>query len=281
MQVTVSKLFQKFIAKLSDAPDATLYVQKAQPAEADSKATWHTVLIHGRHDGTDQPLAMILMAVPSQAPTRQPSWSLWFDGPARSKRRTSSPGPFAMPFSGARPRPARRPRATRMEKLPRLPRPLRNRPGRPGAARRANATKSARPRRRSPAGPGATASRTRLLNWLRSMPPTLSTRLLEAVRNLLPIVTASLLDQAHKQHQRSRGEITGWAVEQEIALSPQNPAFAEYDRQADHLPTTGQDALLPEPASIYPQPTCQSKHFDEVWIPARFCPSCESLRGSS
>jgi hypothetical protein len=63
VQGTVSKLFERFIGKLADAPDAILYVQKAQPAGGDSK---HTALIHGRHDGTDQPLAVVLRATPGQ-----------------------------------------------------------------------------------------------------------------------------------------------------------------------------------------------------------------------
>jgi type I restriction enzyme M protein len=64
---TVAKLFQRFIERLPPAPDATLHIEKVQPADETSAASRHTVLIHGRRDGSDQPLAVILMTVPSCA----------------------------------------------------------------------------------------------------------------------------------------------------------------------------------------------------------------------
>jgi len=51
-------------------------------------------------------------------------------------------------------------------------------------------------------------------------------RLLDAVRHLLPIVTASLLDRV-TNNVGFRGEITAWAVKQGIAGSPDDPEFAE------------------------------------------------------
>jgi len=51
-------------------------------------------------------------------------------------------------------------------------------------------------------------------------------RLLDAVRHLLPIVTASLLDRL-TNNVSFRGEITAWAVKQGIAGSPEDPEFAE------------------------------------------------------
>jgi SAM-dependent methyltransferase len=51
-------------------------------------------------------------------------------------------------------------------------------------------------------------------------------RLLDAVRHLLPIVTASLLDRV-TNNVGFRSEITAWAVKQGIAGSPDDPEFAE------------------------------------------------------
>ena len=51
-------------------------------------------------------------------------------------------------------------------------------------------------------------------------------RLLDAVRHLLPMVAASLLDRL-ANNVAFRGEITAWAVKQGIAGSPDDPEFAE------------------------------------------------------
>jgi len=68
MQASVARLLQEFIEKLPIAPDAMLRAVKIQPADKTSTAPWHTVLIHGRHAGSsDEPLAIILMTVPSYA----------------------------------------------------------------------------------------------------------------------------------------------------------------------------------------------------------------------
>jgi len=64
---TVAKLFQRFVEKLPAGPDATLRAEKVQPADETSAVPWHTVLIHGRHDGSDEPLAVVLVTVPSRA----------------------------------------------------------------------------------------------------------------------------------------------------------------------------------------------------------------------
>ena len=46
------------------------------------------------------------------------------------------------------------------------------------------------------------------------------------MRHLLPMVTASLLDRL-TNNVSFRGEMTGWAVKQGIAGSPDDPDFAE------------------------------------------------------
>ena len=67
MQDTVAKLFQRFVEKIPAGPDGTLRAEKVQAADETSAAPWHTVLIYGRHDGLDDPLAVVLVTVPSHA----------------------------------------------------------------------------------------------------------------------------------------------------------------------------------------------------------------------
>ena len=67
MQEAVAKLFQKFVEKLPASPDASLRVEKVQSADEASAAPCYTVLIHGRHEGSDDPLAVVLVTVPSRA----------------------------------------------------------------------------------------------------------------------------------------------------------------------------------------------------------------------
>ena len=225
MQGVVSKLFQRFVAKLPAAPDVSLYVQKADPAEADSKAAWHTVLIHGRHDGADQPVAVVLMTVPSQAA----------DAPAVLefvvRRARAHKAPYFVTWT------------LRDALLWRTPKP-----GTP-------ATRDAMERLRDypdlyeigQADQGPLDERTQLKVLARGddilhdlerllKDETLElveidatyfvNRLLDAVRHLLPMVTASLLDRV-TNNVTFRGEITGWAVKQGIAGSPEDPDFAE------------------------------------------------------
>lgn len=65
MQDSVASLFEQFVKKLPTQPEAVLRAEKVQPADKTSAAPWHTVLIHGRHDGSEKPLGVVLMTVPS------------------------------------------------------------------------------------------------------------------------------------------------------------------------------------------------------------------------
>ena len=225
MQGTVSKLFQRFVAKLADTPDAMLYVQKAQPAEGDSKVSWHTVLIHGRHDGTDQPLAVVLMTVPSQAA----------DAPAVLefvvRRARAHKAPYFVTWTL---------RDAVLWRTPKVGTPT---------------TRDAMEKLRdypdlyeigqADQGPLDELTQLKVLargdDILRDLERLLKdealelvkidatyfvNRLLDAVRHLLPIVTASLLDRL-TNNVTFRGEITGWAVKQGIAGSPDDPEFAD------------------------------------------------------
>ncbi len=66
MHAAVAELFLRFVKRLA-SPQATLRADKVQPAEPGSATPWNTVLVHGRHDGAEQPLAVILMTLPSRA----------------------------------------------------------------------------------------------------------------------------------------------------------------------------------------------------------------------
>ena len=225
MQGTVSTLFQRFVARLPDTPDATLYAHKAQPAEGDSKTAWHTVLIHGRHDATDQPLAVVLMTVPSQAA----------DAPAVLefvvRRARAHKAPYFVTWTLRDAILWRTPKAgtptTRdaMEKLRDYPDlyeigqadqgPLDELTQLKVLARGDDILRDLERLLKDEALGLVKIDATYFVN-----------RLLVAVRHLLPIVTASLFDRL-TNNVTSRGEITGWAVKQGIAGSPDDPEFAE------------------------------------------------------
>jgi type I restriction-modification system DNA methylase subunit len=225
VQGTVSKLFERFVAKLADTPDAMLYVQKAQPAEGDSKVSWHTVLIHGRHDGTDQPLAVVLMTVPSQAA----------DAPAVLefvvRRARAHKAPYFVTWTLRDAVLWRTPKVgtptTRdaMEKLRDYPDlyeigqadqgPLDELTQLKVLARGDDVLRDLERLLKDEALELVKIDATYFVN-----------RLLDAVRHLLPIVAASLLDRL-TNNVTFRGEITGWAVKQGIAGSPDDPEFAD------------------------------------------------------
>jgi len=225
VQGTVSKLFQRFAAKLPVAPDATLYVHKAQPAEGDSKTAWHTVLIHGRHDGTDQPLALVLMTVPSQA----------VDAPAILefvvRRARAHKAPYFVTWT------------LRDAVLWRTPKA--GTPATRGAMEKLRDYPDLYEIGQADQGPLDELTQLKVLargdDILHDLERLLKdealelveidatyfvNRLLDAVRHLLPIVTASLLDRL-TNNVTFQSEITGWAVKQGIAGSPDDPEFAE------------------------------------------------------
>lgn len=202
-----------------------LYVQKAQPAEGDSKVSWHTALIHGRHDGTDQPLAVVLMTVPSQAA----------DAPAVLefvvRRARAHKAPYFVTWTL---------RDAVLWRTPKVGTPT---------------TRDAMEKLRdypdlyeigqADQGPLDELTQLKVLargdDVLRDLERLLKdealelvkidatyfvSRLLDAVRHLLPIVAASLLDRL-TNNVTFRGEITGWAVKQGIAGSPDDPEFAD------------------------------------------------------
>lgn len=225
MQGTVSKLFQRFVARLSAAPGATLYVQKVQPTEGDAKAAWHTVLIHGRHEGSDQPLAVVLMTVPSQA-ADAPGVLEFVVRRARAHR-----APYFVTWTLRDAVLWRTPKAgtpaTRdaMEKLRDYPDLYEIGQADQGPLDEPTQLKVlAR-------GDDILHDLERLLKdealeLVKIDATYFVNRLLDAMRHLLPVVTASLFDRL-TSNVTFRGEIAGWAVKQGIAGSPDDPEFAE------------------------------------------------------
>lgn len=225
MQDTIAKLFERFVAKLPATPGATLYVHKAQPAERDSKTAWNTALIHGRHDGTDRPLAVVLMTVPSQAA----------DAPAVLefvvRRARANGAPYFVTWTLRDAVLWRTPKAgtpaarDAMEKLRDYPDLFEIGQADQGPLDEPTQLKVlAR-------GEDILHDLERLLKdealeLVKIDVTYFVNRLLDAVRHLLPIVAASLLDRL-TSNVTFRGEITGWAVKQGIAGSPDDPEFAE------------------------------------------------------
>jgi len=225
VQGVVSKLFQRFVAKLPVAPDVSLYAQKADPAEADSKATWHTVLIHGRHDGADQPLAVVLMTVPSQAA----------DAPAVLefvvRRARAHKAPYFVTWTLRDAVLWRTPKAgtpTTRDAMERLR-------DYPVLYEIGQADKGPLDELRQlkvlACGDDILRDLERLLKdealeLVKIDATYFVNRLLDAVQHLLPIVTKSLLDRLTNDVS-FRGEVTAWAVKQGIAGSPDDPEFAE------------------------------------------------------
>ncbi len=224
MQGTVAKLFQRFVAKLPATPDATLYVYQAHPAEGDSRTAWHTALIYGRHEGTDQPLAVVLMTAPSQA-ADAPDVLEFVVRRARAHK-----APYFVTWTLRDAILWRTPKAgtptTRdaMDKLHDYPDLYEIGQADQGPLDELTQLKVlAR-------GDDIRLDLERLLKdealeLVKIDATYFVNRLLDAVRHLLPIVTASLLDRLIN-NVTFRGEITRWAVKQGIAGSPDDPEFA-------------------------------------------------------
>lgn len=69
MKAALTELIQRFAAAFPHGEDAPLQPDQIQTADAAStlKAPLCTVLVHGIHEGSNQPLAVILMTTPSQS----------------------------------------------------------------------------------------------------------------------------------------------------------------------------------------------------------------------
>lgn len=70
MNAHLAELFQRFVTGLAGRAESPLRAAQLQAADSPSakQQPLHTVLIHGRREGAEEPLAVILMTVPSLSP---------------------------------------------------------------------------------------------------------------------------------------------------------------------------------------------------------------------
>lgn len=225
MQECVARLFQEFVGKLRAGPDALLRAEKAQSAGESSAAPWHTVLIYGRHEGADSPLAVVLMTGPSHAADDAALLEFVV------RRSWSHNAPYFVTWT------------LREAILWRTPKP--------GVAVARDALERLKDYpdlyEIGQADHDALEERTQLqiierggeilhdlerlledeaLGLVQLDATYFINRLLDAVQHLLPMVTRSLHDRLGN-HIAFRDELTAWAVKQAIAGDPADPAFAE------------------------------------------------------
>lgn len=225
MQETVAKLFQRFVEKLPADLDATLRAEKVQPADETSATPWHTVLIHGRHDGEDQPLAVVLMTVPSHAADD----TALLEFVIRRARAHKAPYFVTWTLRDAilwhTPKPGTPAARDSIEKLRDYPDLYEIGQGDQGPLDEQTRLKVlAR-------GDDILHDLERLLKdealELVQIDATyFVNRLLDAVQHLLPMVSHSIHDRLGTDL-AFRDELTAWAVKQGIAGSPGDPEFAE------------------------------------------------------
>jgi len=225
VQEAVAKLFLRFVDRLPSGADASLRAEKVQPAEPGSAAFWNTVLIRGRQEGSEQPLAVILMTMPSYAADdaallefivrrarahKAPYFVTWTLRDA-ALWRTPKPGT-----------PAARDSLEKLRDYPDLYEigqadqgPLDEQIQLKVLAR----------------GDEILRDLERLLKdeslaLVRIEATYFVNRLLDAVHLLLPMVSRSIHDRLGTDV-TFRGELTAWAVKQAIAGDPTDPDFAE------------------------------------------------------
>ena len=217
MKETVAKLFQ-VCRKLLRFYNATLRAEKVQPADGTSAAPRQDGFrVDGRHDGSDGPLAVVLMTVP----TRAAHDSAILEFVVRRARAYKAPyfvtwmlspcDPLVQPQSPARQPPTRRSSATTRPFM------------KIGEAAKVRST-NRRNWRFSPAGNEIMHDLERLLKdealqLVQVPPPTAS------VQHLLP--TTHVLHDRLGSDVTFRDELIAWAVKQAIAGDSAHQEFAD------------------------------------------------------
>jgi type I restriction enzyme M protein len=225
MPEIVNRLFERFVAKLSDVADTSLRAEKIQAADETSAAPWHTVLIHGRQDGSDEPLAVVLMTVPSHAADdnallefivrrarahKAPYFVTWTLREAIVWR-TPKPGTPAVRDS--------------MEKLRNYPDLYEISQADQGSLDELRQLKILS-RGEDILRDLARLLKDEALELVEIDATYFVNRLLDAVHHLLPMVTRSIHDRLGGDV-AFRNELTTWAVKQAIAGDPADPEFAQ------------------------------------------------------
>jgi len=224
VQSVVAKQVRRFVDRIPVIPEARLRAEKVQPSCETSAAPWHTVLLHDRHHGSDNPFAVVLMTTPFKASDDKAllQFVVWRARVhmvpyfvTRTLRdaivwRTPKPG-----TSAAR---------DFLEKLKDCP-GLYDGQTDQGPSRRADTTQDPLPWRQNLLRFGTTAqrrnSRTGQIDATYFV-----NRLLGAVHHLLPLVPRSIHDWL-VDNPMFRDELAAWAVEHGIAGDPADPEFAQ------------------------------------------------------
>ena len=227
MKEIAAELFGRFVAGLAADPEGPLYAHEVQAAysQAPAPTPFHTVVINGRHEGQDGPLALVLVTTPAATPD----------------------DPKVLEFAVRRARAYKTPyfvtwtlRAAILWKTPK--------PGVPAARDALESLKDYPDIYDISAGDAQTLIepvklkvvargkdilldlrrllRDEALELVKIDATYFVGRLLEAVQQLLPMVSNSI----HHRLQSDiafRDELTAWALQQTIAGSPTDPAFAE------------------------------------------------------
>lgn len=225
MQETVAKLFRQFVERLPIATDGVLRPAKVQLADGKSAAAWHTVVIHGRREGADEPLAVVLMTTPSYA--ADDTGILEFV--VRRARAHKAPYFVTCTLRDAilwrTPKPGKPAARDSLEKLRDYPDLFEIGQADQGPLDEPTVLKAlAR-------GDEILQDLGRLLKdealELVQIDATyFVNRLLDAVQHLLPMVTRSVHERL-RDDVSFRDELTAWAVKQAIAGDPADPEFAQ------------------------------------------------------
>lgn len=224
MRAIVLELFQRFLSKLAPESELPLYADKVQLADDSASLSWPTVLVHGRHGGTDGPLALVLMAAPSHAADDQGLLDF------ATRRARAYKAPFFVTWTlrdsilWRTPKPGTPATRNAIDKLRDYPDLFEINPS-------TSSLHEANKIRVLQHGDRILRDLERLLKdealELVQIDATYFVgRLLEAVHRLLPLVSESLVSRLSTDHV-FRNEMAIWAVRQGIAGDPQDVEFAQ------------------------------------------------------
>ncbi|AEB08772.1 HsdM family class I SAM-dependent methyltransferase [Desulfobacca acetoxidans] len=227
MNTHVGEIFQRFLALFPSEADALLSIEQIQSADAiaSTKTPYFTVLIKGRHSQGDEPLAMVLMTLPSLSAEDHAILDF------ASRRARAYKAPFFLTWTLRQailwrtPKPGIPASRDSLEKVKQYPELF-----------EVDATEQhqqSEPVKLTILNRGKELIRdleslhkNEALELVQLDATYFVGRLLEAVHTLLPLVSASIHQRLQHEIQFNK-EISAWAVKQAIAGSPSDPEFAQ------------------------------------------------------
>jgi methylase of polypeptide subunit release factors len=224
VRTAVAELFQRFVKQLQGSLNAPLRAEKVQLADATPGTPWHTVVINGLIDGSDKPLALVLITAPSLAA----------DDPAMLefavRRARANKAPYFVTWTlrdailWRTPKPGTPVARDALEKLRDYPELYEI-----GATDQGplgeHIMLTALGRGKDILHDLDHLLKDEALELVQIDATYFVNRLLEAVQHLLPTVSNSILHRLENDLV-FRNELTGWAVKQAIGGSPTDPEFA-------------------------------------------------------